>query len=78
MNNKHYLIFFCKSAGTYVVTEPLPWSRHNQHHFPQFDFVNTKPRTEDINLWLEENRNFIRHEYIGIVVLINLDPNVNL
>ncbi len=78
MNSKRYIIYYCKSAGTFVVTEPLPWSKQNQQHFPKFDFINSKPRTEDVNLWLQNNRNFLRENYEGVVVLYNLNPNIEL
>ena len=72
------MIYFCKSAGTFVVTEPLPWARQNQEYFLEFDFTNNKPRTEDVNLWLQNNRNFLRENYEGVVVLYNLNPNIEL
>lgn len=78
MNSKHFMIYYCKSAGTFVVTEPLPWARQNQEYFPEYDFITNKPRTEDVNLWLVNHRNFLREIYEGFVLLYNFNPNINL
>jgi hypothetical protein len=32
MAAKHFMIYYQKGSGTYVVTEPRPWARENQHH----------------------------------------------
>jgi hypothetical protein len=77
---KHYMIYYKSGTGTYLVTEPRPWARENQHFFPQFDFINTHPTTNEIEQWLIQNRNFqlplINDN--NVVVIQNLDPNLNL
>lgn len=81
MNNKHFIIYYKTGTGTFVVTEPRPWSRENQKHFPNHDFyTDWAPRTEDINQLLIDKFHFIRQEYHdrNITVLFNLDPNINI
>ena len=74
------MIYYKSGTGTYLVTEPRPWARENQHFFPQFDFINTHPTTNEIEQWLIQNRNFqlplINDN--NVVVIQNLDPNLNL
>jgi hypothetical protein len=41
MAAKHFMIYYQKGSGTYVVTEPRPWARENQHHFPNYNFQPT-------------------------------------
>jgi len=76
---KHFMIFYKTGTGTYIVTEPRPWARENQHLFPEFDFVNNHPTTNYIEDWLIENYNFQRPiVQENVVVVQNLDPNLNL
>jgi hypothetical protein len=80
MAAKHFLIYFQRGAGTYVVTEPRPWARENQHHFPNFTFQpNNHPTTDVIETWLLDNRNFRKVvDTPDVVVVQNLDPNLIL
>jgi hypothetical protein len=79
MAAKHFMIYYQYGAGTYVVTEPRPWARENQHLFPEFDFINNHPTTDYIENWLIENRNFTRMIANNQVVVVqNLDNNLNL
>jgi len=76
---KHFMIYYKRGTGTYVVTEPRPWARENQGHFPQYDFINNHPTTDDVENWLINNSHF--QAVINtpeIVVIQNLDPNLNL
>jgi hypothetical protein len=76
---KHFIIYYKQGTGTYVVTEPRPWAKENQQHFPHFDFINSHPTTAEIENWLIHNRQF--QQVINtpeIVVLQNLNPILNL
>lgn len=76
---KHFMIYYKRGTGTYVVTEPRPWARENQQFFPQYDLVNSHPTTNDVENWLINNRQF--QPIVNtpdIVVIQNLDPNLNL
>ncbi len=77
MSNKHILIYYQLGTGTYVVTEPMPWSRENQHLFPQFDFTNNSPTSNEIGVFLVREYNFSKEEYNdrNITLISNLDPS---
>lgn len=76
---KHFMIYYKNGTGTYIVTEPRPWARENQHLFPQFDFINNHPTTEVVENYLVNNHNFeIVVETERIVVIQNLDPELDL
>jgi len=76
MAAKHFMIYYKRGTGTYVVTEPRPWARENQHHFPNYTFQpNNHPTTDTVEAWLIENRNFQRVVDNDFVSLIqNVDP----
>lgn len=78
MAAKHFMIYYSKGTGTYVVTEPRPWSRENQHHFQNYSFqTSNHPTTDFIENWLINNKNFIRViNTPDISVIENLDPNL--
>jgi hypothetical protein len=81
MRNKHFLIYYKKGTGTFVVTEPKPWARENQEHFPNYNFQKkNEPTTENIEKYLMENFGFKIERFVNpnIIVLRNLDPNLNL
>ncbi len=80
MDAKHFVIYYQRGAGTFVVTEPRPWARENQHHFPNFTFQpNNHPTPIEIEKWLIDNRNFRKVvNTADIVVVQNLDPNLTL
>lgn len=63
-----------------MVTEPRPWARENQNHFPNFTFQPGNHLTPpEIEKWLIDNRNFQKVvQTPDIVVVQNLDPNVIL
>lgn len=76
MNNKHILIYYQFRTGTYVVTEPMPWSRENQHLFPQHNFINNNPTSNEIGTFLEREFDFSISFYndSNITLISNLDP----
>jgi len=80
MAKKHFIIYYKQGTGTYVVTEPRPWSRENQQHFQGFDFIDNHPITDIIEDYLINNHNFIRdeNENENVTVIYNLDPNLIL
>jgi hypothetical protein len=80
MAAKHFMIYYQNGSGTYVVTEPRPWARENQHHFPNYTFQpNNHPTTEVIEAWLIENRNFQRVINNNSISLIqNVNPDLDL
>lgn len=81
MAKKHFIIYYKKGTGGYVISEPRPWARENQHYFPQFDFsISNHPTTDIIEEWLITNKNFKRGEFenTNVEVIFNLDPNIDL
>lgn len=80
MAAKHFMIYYQNGSGTYVVTEPRPWARENQHHFPNYTFQpNNHPTTDAIEAWLIENRNFQRVINNNSISLIqNVNPDLDL
>jgi len=79
MAAKHFMIYYQRGTGTYIVTEPRPWSREHQELFPQFNFVDNHPTTEFIEDWLINNREFqkvVNEEDINVI--LNLNPHINL
>jgi hypothetical protein len=80
MAAKHFMIYYHRGTGTFVVTEPRPWARENPHHFPNYTFQpNNHPTTDVLEAWLIGNRNFQRVVDNDDVSLIqNVDPNLVL
>jgi hypothetical protein len=78
MAAKHFMIYYKKGTGTYVVTEPRPWSRENQHYFTDFNFIqNNLPTTNYIIKWLINNKGFVKSlNENDISVIQNLDPSL--
>ncbi len=77
---KHFMIYYKIGTGTFIVTEPLPWARENQHFFPNYNFQDGNvPTTDFVEAWLIANMNFVRVVNNGDVSLIqNVNPNLNL
>lgn len=81
MAAKNFIIYYKRGTGTYVVTEPRPWARENQHHFPNNTFVeDDQPVPNTIKQWLINNRGFQENNFQNpdITVLFNLDPNIDM
>lgn len=80
MAAKHYLIYYKRGTGTFVVTEPLPWAKENQQYFSSFNFQGSNhPRTNEIEKWLIENKGFkkvLKSE--KVVLLQNLDLDLEI
>jgi hypothetical protein len=80
MASKHFMIYYKKGTGTYIVTEPRPWARENQNYFPGYTFQsNDHPTTKVIEQWLIQNKNFRKVVDTDTVCLIqNLEPEFEL
>lgn len=80
MNNKHFMIYYKKGTGTYVITEPRPWARENLHLFIGVPLQDGAPRTKTIEDYLIDKHKFKIEEYNdeNVTVLINLDPLIDL
>lgn len=75
MAAKHFMIYYQRGTGTYVVTEPRPWARENLQYFD-----NQLPTTDVIEAWLINNHNFQPGNFNNhdIKILFNLDPDIEL
>lgn len=73
MNKKHFIIYYKKGTGTYIVTEPRPWARENQHYFD-----GNIPRTNTIIKFLTETLNFVTIEYPHVKLTFNHDPDIQI
>lgn len=81
MAKKHFMIYYKKGTGGYVISEPRPWARENQHYFPRYDFSSDNhPTPVIIEEWLINNKNFQRGDFNNptVEVIFNLDPNIDL
>jgi len=80
MAAKHFMIYYHKGTGTYVVTEPRPWARENQHYFPNYTFqADNHPTSAVIEAWLIENRKFhkvVDNDFVSLIQ--NVDPDLVL
>lgn len=77
---KVFLIFYKIGTGTFIITEPIPWARENQKHFPTYNFTSKNiPTTNTICKYLRKNYNFEKQvDKNGIKAYTNLDPDLNL
>ena len=79
MAKKHFMIYYKKGTGTYIITEPRPWSRENQNLFDNFNFIDNSPTTNFIENLLIDEYNFIRvYDDEDITLIQNTNPNLNL
>lgn len=78
--DKHFLIFYKKGTGTFIITEPLPWARENQaHFFPKYNFTTKVPTTNAICEYLEKKYKFKKQvDKSGVKAYTNLDPDLNM
>ncbi len=74
MAAKHFIIYYQRGTGTYIVTEPRPWAKENQNLFQEYDFVTRFPTTNAVETRLINDYGFRRVVQNDDVVLIqNLD-----
>ena len=77
--DKHFLIYYKKGTGTFIVTEPLPWARENQKHFDKYNFTTKVPTTIAICEYLVKKYKFKKQvDKSGVKAYTNLDPDLNL
>jgi hypothetical protein len=76
MAAKHFMMYYHRGTGTFIVTEPRPWSKENQNFFPEYDFVRQYPTTNLVETRLINEFGFRRVVQNDDVVLIqNLDTS---
>jgi hypothetical protein len=77
---KHFMIYYAKSTGSYIVTEPKPWARNNKNYFKQYDFIKKTPTTHEIEKYLIDNKGFkkVNTNDKKISLIQNLDSNINI
>jgi hypothetical protein len=76
MAAKHFMMYYHRGTGTFIVTEPRPWSKENQNLFPEYDFVRQYPTTNLVETRLINEYGFRRVVQNDDVVLIqNLDTS---
>ena len=79
MARKHFMIYYKKGTGTYLVTEPRPWSKENQNLFPDFNFIDSFPTTNNIENVLINQYNFVRvFEDENVTLIQNSNSNLDL
>ncbi|NBW30324.1 MAG: hypothetical protein EBR35_03585 [Flavobacteriales bacterium] len=79
MAGKHFLIYYHRGAGTFVVTEPRPSARENQNLFLDYDFAENFPTTNEIENQLENQFGFNRViDNDEIILLQNLSLNLEI
>gem|GEM_PF-4969538 len=73
------MIYYKRGTGTFVVTEPRPWSKENQQLFLEYDFVNRFPTTNEVEKRLIDHHGFRKViENDDVVLIQNLDITLNL
>lgn len=76
---KHFMIYYKKGTGTFIITEPNPWAKENQHLFLDYDFMTRFPTTNIIESLLINQYSFVRVVNNHNVSLIqNLNTDLNL
>lgn len=76
MAKKHFMIYYQKGSGTFVVTEPRPWARENLNLFEEFDFNNNQPTTNYIENFLIQNYGFelmLNDDNVRLIQNVNLN-----
>jgi hypothetical protein len=79
MAAKHFMMYYKRGTGTFIITEPLPWARENRELFPDYNFIDRNPNTIAVEKLLTDEYNFQKVIDTNEIVLIqNLDINLNL
>jgi hypothetical protein len=74
MAAKHFMVYYQRGTGTFIVTEPRPWAKENRHVFPVYNFINQIPTTNSVERRLIEDYGFrkvIENEEIVLVQSLN-------
>jgi len=77
-NAKHFMIYYQKGSGTYVVTTPRRWANENRAHFEGHDFIITHPTTDEIENWLVNNKGFVfgNTQKADVAIIYNFNANL--
>jgi hypothetical protein len=79
MAAKHFMMYYKRGTGTFVVTEPRPWAKENQTLFPDYDFIERVPTTNTVEQLLINQYDFQKVvENEDVVLIQNVDTNLNL
>jgi hypothetical protein len=79
MAAKHFMMYYKRGTGTFVVTEPRPWAKENQILFPDYDFIERVPTTNTVEQLLINQYDFQKVvENEDVVLIQNVDTNLNL
>lgn len=79
MAAKHFMMYYKRGTGTFVVTEPRPWAKENQILFPDYDFIERVPTTNTVEQLLINQYGFQKVlENEDVVLIQNVDTNFNL
>jgi hypothetical protein len=79
MAAKHFIMYYKRGTGNFVITEPRPWAKENQHVFPEYDFIHRIPITTAVEKRLIDQYGFrtvIENDYV--VLIQNLDITLDL
>ena len=79
MAAKHFMMYYKRGTGTFVVTEPRPWAKENQNLFPDYDFIERVPTTNTVEQLLINQYGFQKVlENEDVVLIQNVDTNLTL
>jgi len=79
MAAKHFMMYYKRGTGTFVVTEPRPWAKENQILFPDYDFIERVPTTNTVEQLLINQYDFQKVvENEDVVLIQNVDTNLTL
>jgi hypothetical protein len=79
MAAKHFMMYYKRGTGNFVVTEPRPWAKENQILFPDYDFIEGVPTTNTVEQLLINQYDFQKViENEDVVLIQNVDTNLNL
>ena len=74
MAAKHFMMYYKRGTGTFVLTEPRPWAKENQTLFPDYDFIQRVPTTNAVEKLLINQYAFQKViENEDVVLIQNLD-----
>jgi hypothetical protein len=77
MAAKHFMVYYQRGTGTFIVTEPRPWAKENRHVFLEYNFINQIPTTKSVERRLIEDYGFRKViENEDIVLLQSLNTNL--
>lgn len=79
MAAKHFMMYYQRGIGTFIINEHRPWAKENQNLFPEYNFVRRYPTTNVVESRLINQfgfRQVVRND--DIVLIQNLKTNSNL